>query len=103
MGKKKKTTKQAPQGRQQGPLQQQRSGDDLEAAVDALAEALGGAFPLGAVRGVLQQCGGDAGRCVRRSIGYTAAVRAPIDRSVDRLKQRFKPLCLSKNTKITEP
>lgn len=35
-----------------------------DAAVDALAEALGFAFPPGAIRGVLAQCGGDAGRCV---------------------------------------
>jgi hypothetical protein len=37
--------------------------------VDSLAEALGGAFPLGAVRGVLLQCGGDAGRCVCVRVG----------------------------------
>lgn len=56
MGKKKKHTRN--QGGDGGGEQQQWS----DGEVDALTEALGNAFPPGAVRDVLAQCGGDVGR-----------------------------------------
>lgn len=56
MGKKKKHTRN--QGVGGGGGEQQWN----EGEVDALTEALGFAFPPGAVRDVLAQCGGDVGR-----------------------------------------